>query len=47
MPSFNEIDQNWWWSIKWSLDTKEVMNNKVGQWYKNKGEGAYIVIDGN
>ena len=23
------------------------MNNKVGQWYKNKGEGAYIVLDGN
>jgi len=28
------------------LDTKEVMKNKVGQWYKKKGEGAYIVLDG-
>merc|ERR1712126_188523 len=28
------------------LDTKEVMKKKVGQWYKKKGEGAYIVLDG-
>merc|ERR1712136_235262 len=28
------------------LDTKEVMKNKVGKWYKKKGEGAYIVLDG-